>query len=347
MNISMHRLEQQVTQMLQSVGLSDCNSAITARALVTTDSMGVFTHGTKLLAGYLRKLKGGGYGTQAQPEIVRQGPGWAVIDGNSCLGQVGCDFAMNVAIEKASKVGIAYVGLRNAGHIGAAGYFAAQAARKGFIAMIVGNDIPSVAAPGSKKAVLGSNPLAYSVPVPNRDPILLDIATAAVAGGKVYAATQRGEKIPDTWLIDRNGLPTSDGKLYPDNAYLAPMAGHKGYGLGLWCEVLSGLVPGGHLTWQVGSWMFDPADRPSWHNAGIIVMDTNTIADSDQYSSKLRSLIDEIHAAPTAQGVEQVLLPGEREWNNLRKAEQSGINLPEDVIEKLQQAAELTGVDFD
>lgn len=347
MNVSMPRLEQQVTQMLQAVGVSQDNSAVTARALVTTDGMGVFTHGTKLLAGYLRKLQGGGYGSHAQPDIVRQGPGWAVIEGRSCLGQVGCNFAMNLAIEKASNVGIAYIGLKNTGHIGAAGYFAAQAARQGFIAMIVGNDIPSVAAPGSKKAVLGSNPLAYAVPVPDGDPILLDIATAAVAGGKVYAATQRGEKIPDTWLIGRDGLPTSDGKLYPDNAFLAPMAGHKGYGLGLWCEVLSGLVPGGHLTWQVGSWMFDPADRPSWHNAGMIVMDTRTIADSDQYASKLRGLVEEIHSAPTAEGVAQVLLPGEREWQNLRRAEQSGINLPQDVVEKLKQAAELTGVTFE
>ncbi len=347
MNISIQRLEELVTQMLRAVGLDDCRAAITARALVTTDGMGVFTHGTKLLAGYLRKLQGGGYSSNAQPSIQRQGPGWAVIDGNSCLGQVGCDFAINLAIERASQVGVAYVGLKNVGHIGAAGYFASIAARSGFIAMVVGNDIPSVAAPGSRKAVLGSNPLAYAVPVPGSDPILLDIATAAVAGGKVYAATQRGESIPDTWLIGRDGLPTNDGKLYPDNAFLAPMAGHKGYGLGLWCEILSGLIPGGHLTWQVGSWMFDPADRPSWHNAGIIVLDVNTIAEPSHYAAQLQRLIGEIHAAPTAQGIDQVLLPGQREWNSLRQAEQTGIALPADVVEKLRLAAELTGVAFD
>ncbi len=90
------------------------------------------------------------------------------------------------------------------------------------------------------------------------------------------------------------------------------MAGHKGYGLGLWCEILSGLIPGGHLTWQVGSWMFDPADRPSWHNAGIIVLDVNTIAEPSHYAAQLQRLIGEIHAAPTAQGIDQVLLPGQR-----------------------------------
>lgn len=347
MKIQLEQLQLSVSRMLESVGLSTTNSTIAASALATTDGMGVFTHGTKLLAGYLRKLKGGGYNSKATPTIQRQGPGWAVVDGHSCLGQVGCDYALRLALDKAANVGIAYVGLKNTGHIGAAGYYAAQAARQGFICMVVGNDIPSVAAPGSCKAVLGSNPLAYAVPVPGADPILLDIATAAVAGGKVYAATQRGESIPDNWLIDRDGLPTSDGKLYPDNAFLAPMAGHKGYGLGLWCEVLSGLVPGGNLTWQVGSWMFDPADQPSWHNAGLIVLDINTICDPAQYESKMQRLIAEIHAAPTATGVSKVLLPGEREWNNLRRAREQGIELPPDVFDKLSQAAELTGASLD
>ena len=100
------------------------------------------------------------------------------------------------------------------------------------------NFVPSVAAPGSRGAVLGSNPIAYGIPVGDGDPIILDMATAAVAGGKVYAAHQRGEPIPPTWLIGPDGKPTTDGSLYPHQASLAPMAGHKGYGFGLWCEIL-------------------------------------------------------------------------------------------------------------
>ena len=116
-------------------------------------------------------------------------------------------------MEKAQQVGIAYVGLRNTGHVGAAGYYSALAARAGFISMVTGNDIPSVAAPGSRGAVLGSNPIAYGIPVCEGDPILLDMATAAVAGGKVYAAMQRGEQIPSTWLIGPDGQPTLDAGL--------------------------------------------------------------------------------------------------------------------------------------
>jgi ureidoglycolate dehydrogenase (NAD+) len=337
-------LERFVIDALCAVKMGPSDAKTTAEALVTADAMGVFTHGTKLLVGYLKKLQGGGYCATATPRIEREGPGWAVVDGESALGQVGCVFAMRLAMQKARNVGIAYVGLRNTGHIGAAGYYATLAAREGFIGMVTGNDKPSVAAPGSRGAVLGSNPIAYGVPVTGGDPILLDIATAAVAGGKVYAAHTRGEPIPPTWLIDEEGRPTTDGALYPARASLAPMAGHKGYGFGLWCEILSGALPGGKLTWQVGSWMFDEPSLPSSHNASFVVIDVGAIAPREQFDQSLKSLIDELHSAPTAEGTERVLLPGEREWNSYRRSKAAGIDLPIDVIEKLQLAASLTGV---
>ena len=329
---------------LGKVGVGQHDAETTANALVTTDAMGVFTHGTKLLGGYLKKLKGGGYGVAAVPRIEREGAGWAIIDGASALGQVGSSFAMQTAMTKARNVGIAYVGLRNTGHIGAAGYYATMAARDGFIGMVTGNDIPSVTAPGSCGAVLGSNPIAYGIPVRNGDPIILDIATAAVAGGKVYAAIQRGESIPNTWLTGPDGKPTTDGSLYPKHASLAPLAGHKGYGFGLWCEVLSAILPGGHMTWQVGSWMFDDASRPSWHNASFIAIDIAAMVPMEQFQQRLQKLIDEIHGAATAEGVARVLLPGEREWQLYRQSQNSGIQLPPDVIDKLSQAAEFVGV---
>ena len=344
MRITIEALTAFCVAALTQVGVSRCDAETTTDALVTTDAMGVFTHGTKLLAGYLRKLQGGGYRADALPRIAREGPGWAIVDGASALGQVGSVFAMQLAMTKARQVGIAYVGLRNTGHIGAAGYYAALAARQGFIGMVTGNDIPSVAAPGSRGAVLGSNPLAYGVPIAGGDPILLDMATAAVAGGKVYAALQRGEPSPSAWLIGSDGQPTSDGGLYPQQASLAPLAGHKGYGLGLWCEILSAILPGGHMTWQVGSWIFDDPARPSWHNASFIAIDLAAIAPPEEFTPRLQTLIDEIHATATAEGIERVLLPGEREWKCYRRATSEGIDLPSDVVDKLTQAGALTGL---
>ncbi len=347
MTISIEALTNFCIAALTKVGLSRKDAETTADALVTTDAMGVFTHGTKLLGGYLNRLKGGGYRATAAPRIEREEPGWAIIDGESALGQVGSVFAMRTAMAKAKQVGIAYVGLTNTGHIGAAGYYAVLAAREGLIGMITGNDMPSVAAPGSRGAVLGSNPIAYGIPVGDGDPIILDMATAAVAGGKVYAAHQRGEPIPPTWLIGLDGKPTTDGSLYPYQASLAPMAGHKGYGFGLWCEILSGILPGGRITWEIGSWMFDDTSQPSRHNASFIAIDIAAMIPPEQFKQRLRKLIDEIHSAATADGVERVLLPGEREGILLRRAQTEGIALPPDVIAKLEVVAKEYGVELE
>ena len=113
-----------VTECLRSTGLSDADCRVTSEALVSTDLLGVFTHGTKLLVGYLKKLQGGGYPISAVPRNEREGPAWAVVDGGSGLGQVGSAFALQTAIRKAKQFGVAFVALRNTGHIGAAGHYA-------------------------------------------------------------------------------------------------------------------------------------------------------------------------------------------------------------------------------
>lgn len=342
--ISIDALTAFVRGALARAGLSDADSADVADLLVMADAMGVHTHGTKLLAGYLKKLAAGGYRPGGTPRIVREGPGWAVVDGDSALGQVGSAFAVRLAIAKAKVLGTACVGLNNTGHIGAAGGYAVLAARAGMLAVVVGNDIPSVAAPGSRTAVLGSNPLAWAAPVPGGEPILLDIATAAVAGGKVYAAIQRGEPVDPSWLIGPDGLPTTDGSLYPHAAALAPMAGHKGYGLGLLAEVLSGVLAGGAITAQVGNWIFGPPESPTRHNAGFIVVDIATIAGPEAYGDGISRLVGEVRGAAPATGVERVLLPGDREWANHRRAAAAGILLPADVRAKLSEAAAAVGI---
>jgi LDH2 family malate/lactate/ureidoglycolate dehydrogenase len=341
-SISIEALRGFASSCLERAGLSSADALTAAAALAGTDAFGVYTHGTKLLAGYLKKLLGGGYFAGALPIIERSGPAWAVLDGCSGLGQVMCARAMELAISKARTCGVAWVSIRNTGHIGAAGQYALQAAGAGCAALVTGNDIPSVAAPGSRGAVLGSNPLAYAIPT-DTDPIFLDIATAAVAGGKVYAAWQRGEAIPPTWLIGPDGHPTTDGSLYPQSAALAPMAGHKGYGLGLWCEVMSAVLPGGHMTWDVGSWIFDPPERPSWHNASMTVYDVSVLSGTG-WGERIRRLKSELRGAVAAEGSSGVVLPGEREWASLRGAQQHGIPLPEDVRVKLREAAALSGV---
>ena len=322
-------------EALRSAGATQAHSQITSDVLVMTDTWGVFTHGTKLLRDYVKRLRAGGLTTDVEPRVVAGGPAWSIVDGGSCLGHVTSTFAMQDAIERAKNSGIAYVGVKNSCHFGAAGYYAWLAAKAGMIGIAMANDIPSVAAFGSRRAVTGSNPIAYAVPNGTGDPLLLDMAISTVAGGKVYAAYQRGEPIPDNWLLDSDGRPTTDSSLYPANGALTPMANYKGYGIALLIESLSGLLTGASITWQVGSWIGSDPAKPTDHGGAFLAIDVATIMPPDQFASRVTHLVDEIHNSPTADGVDRLLLPGEREWNHRRKALVDGIELPSDVVGKL------------
>ena len=340
-NVPAENLHAFCIEALCKADVNQQQARITADALVMTDTWGVFTHGTKLLAGYLNRLKNGGVRTDAEPRIDREGPGWAIVDGGSVLGQVIGHFAMQTAVKKAASTGIAYVGVHNSFHFGAAGYYTWMAAEANMIGLSMANDVPSVAGPGSRKAVTGTNPFSYAIPAgPDRDPVMLDIAMSTVAGGKVYAAVTRGEPVLENWIIGPDGKPTTDGSLYPHAAALAPLSGHKGYGLALMIEALAGTLTGAAQTHGIENWLFGDPTWQTRHGAAFLAVDVATIMEPDQFFERLGSLIDEIHEAPTADGVDRLMVPGEREWVNRRRALEHGIQLPTDVWEKIQEVAD-------
>jgi len=338
------QLHRFVVEALRRAGLSETDAKTGADVLATTDAWGVFTHGTKLLRGYLRRLKAGGLRADARPEIIRQGPAWAVVNGQSALAMVTSVLAMRTAIAKAKICGIAYVGVRNSCHYGAAGYYSSLAADEGLIGLSMANDVPSVAAPGSRGAVTGSNPISYAVPAGKHRSILLDMSVATVAGGKVYAARTRGETIPNTWLVGTDGKPTTDPSGYPQVGALQPAAGHKGYGIALLIETLAGVISGASVTWQVGNWLWDDGTKPTDHGAAFIAIDVNTIMPAAEFTRRIEALVDEIHAAPRAEGVERIFVPGEMEWERHARATREGIPLPSDVVESLRDSATMAGL---
>ena len=337
--ISFEALHRFTVDALCCFGVSETDATTTADVLVTTDVWGVFTHGTKALAGYLRRLKLGGLNPLGIPKIIQERGGLAIVDGDSSLGMVTSVFATQQAIARAREHGISYVGVRNSCHFGAAGYYAWMAAREGLIGISMANDIPSVAAPGSRGPVTGSNPLAYAIPAGKFPPILLDMSTATVAGGKVYAAKTRGEKIPDSWLLDGAGRPTTDPSCYPESGTLRPAAGHKGYGLALLIESLSGILSGAAITWGVGSWMWDDGLKPTKHGAAFLVIDGNALMPAQEFTQKVEALIEEVHNVPRAEGVDRLFVPGEMEWERRDRALREGIALPEDVVANVEKAA--------
>lgn len=338
--ISVETLESFCIEALLKVGIGAVEARTSTAVLVTTDTFGVFTHGVKNLRGYVRRIRAGGLRVDAVPAVVDQGPGWAVIDGFSALGMVTSTFAMDIAIAKARESGIGYVGVRNSCHYGAAGHYALQAAAADMIGISMCNDKPSVVAPGARTGVMGSNPLAYAVPAGQEHPIFLDIATAAVAGGKVYQAQAFGETIPLGWLVDSDGLPTTDPAGYPQSKTLMPMAGHKGYGLALLIEILSAVITGAAITSRVGSWMADDPSKATHHGAAFVAINVGAIMPIGDFKARIDRLVREIRDAPLAKDSKRIYLPGQMEWERRDEALKHGLMLPADVVANLAGLAE-------
>jgi ureidoglycolate dehydrogenase (NAD+) len=340
-------LQQFCESLLRNCGLSDADARVAADVLVTTDTYGVYTHGTKCLAGYVARLKAGGLKPDAVPSVTREGPGWALVDGHAALAMVTSVFAMNTAIEKARKNGIAYVGVRNSCHFGAAGYYVNLAANAGMIGLAMANDIPSMVTPGARKPVLGTNPFSYAVPAGDESPVFLDIASSAVAIGKIRIAKALGQKVPDTWLVDPDGLPTGDASAYPHAAAPASFAGHKGYGIALMIEVLAGALTDGGVRWDITSWNEGDPKVPTNHGGAFLAIDIGQIVPLPSFKRRMDEMIHAIRQTPPAKGVDRVRLPGEIEWEKRRAALVGGIPLPDDVRVSLQSAATAVGLTAD
>ena len=332
---------------LLKAGVEADDARITAETLVLTDTWGVFTHGTKNLRGYIQRIQGGGIRKNAQPKITSEGPAWAVVDADSALGMVGSSFAMRAAIAKARAAGIAYVGVRNSCHFGAAGCYAAMAAEEGMIGLAMANDTPTMTVPGGRGLILGNNPFACAIPTGEKHPILLDIAMSVVAGGKVFAAAALGQKIPNTWMVDSEGIPTTDPRLFPQEGALLPMAGHKGYGLALLIETLSAILTGASIASHVLSWSFGDASRPTGHGAAFIAIDVKALMPIETFKQRVHQTIQEIRAAPKAKSVDRIYVPGEMEWERREKALAHGIEMPEDVLMSLYLLREEMGLDLE
>jgi LDH2 family malate/lactate/ureidoglycolate dehydrogenase len=191
---------------------------------------------------------------------------------------------------------------------------------------------------------LGTNPIAYAVPAGVEYPLLFDIATSTVAATKIYAAIAEGRPIPNTWLVDEEGLPMTDGSKYPRQGALTPMAGHKGYGLALFVEVLSAVLSGAAITKEVYSWVMHP-DKPGNQGFGFLAINVGLMMPLATFKERMDELIREIRAAPKAKGADRIYLPGEMEWERRAVALADGIALPPDVRLSLSGLAQDVSLD--
>ena len=327
-------------QSLIDVGMSEENAKITAEVLAETDAYGTHSHGTVNLGGYIRKSKVGGLDIVAEPVIVKDGPAFAIMDGQNGMGMVSGYHAMALAIEKAKMTGIAIVTVKNSTHFGAAGYYANMAASQGMFGISLSNVDPNMTAPGAKGMLLGNNPLAYAAPANVVPSISLDIALSNVASLKVVKARKEGSLIPDTWVVDKDGLPTTDPSHYPEEGAVQPMAAHKGYGLAVMVELLTGALSGGGMSMlgDIVSWLFE-IEAPNNVCHTFIAIDIEQFVGLENFKNRADAMAEALHNAPKAKGADRIYTPGEIEWNNHLTAK-DGLILPANVVESLEELHE-------
>jgi ureidoglycolate dehydrogenase (NAD+) len=317
-----------VEAMLKS-GLSPEDAELTAEVLVTTDTWGTFTHGTRQLRGLLKNVRTGRLDPTAHIEVVSQGPAWAMVDGHYVMPPATSCRSMELAIQKAKACGLGYVGVKHSSHFGAAGYYAVMAARKGLIGLSMCNLDPVMVVPGARGRTIGNNPLAYAVPAENGRPVFLDIALSTVAGTKIYAAQVEGKPIPDNWMVDDEGQPTTDPSGFPTRGAQLPMAGHKGYGLAVLVESLSAVLTGAAIASQV----------PTDEGHAFMAIDVAAMMPPEVFQARMEGFVREIREAPKAKGAERIYLPGEMEWERREAALAQGMVMPPYVLESLRGLA--------
>lgn len=332
-------------QLFEAAGCSAEDARFVANHVVESNLFGHDSHGVIRYAEYIQAIRDGRFRVKGSPLIVREALCTAVVDGGSALGQLGGRFAMQLAMKKAREHGLGAVALRNTSHLGRIGAYPLIAAEEGFIAMAfvnAGRLGYQIAPYGGIDGRLSTNPIAFAAPRRGAKPIMVDMTTSVVAEGKVRVAVNEGRSVPEGWLIDSEGRPTTDPrsmKADPPGAML-PMGGvvaHKGYGLSIVVELLGGALSGEGCA----------AGAKVLHSNGVMftVYNIEHFTERESYFDELEGLLRHIKSSRVAPGFSEILAPGEPEFRSAEKRTRDGIEVDATTWEKVEACARSLGLD--
>jgi LDH2 family malate/lactate/ureidoglycolate dehydrogenase len=331
--------------VLEKAGVSRQNAEIVAHSLLAANLRGVDTHGITRLPIYVERLKAGLTNGHTQGVPVSETSTTAVYDGQDGLGQVVGTKAMQLAIRKAEAAGVGMVTARNSTHYGTAAYYAMMALDKDMIGIALTNS-PSLMAPwGGRKAFLGTNPLAIAVPAGKQKPFVLDMATSVVARGAIILAAKKGETIPISWGLNKDGEPTTSAKEANEGALL-PLGGHKGFGLAMAIEVLTATLAGGPFGPHIGELYNNPTrNQGVGHFFGAIRIDR--FRPVTEFKADMDAMIQEVKTQPLAKNFAEIMVAGEPEHRTEQERRGNGVPLSDAVVSDLTKLGASIGVPFE
>ena len=332
-----------------SIGCSQEHASLAATGLLRADLRGIDSHGIARLTGYVRLWEAKRANTSPDIQVVHETPSTGVLDGDSGLGLVVAPFAMDLAIEKASKAGSGWVAVRNSNHFGIAAQHAMKALEKEMIGIVMTNASALVAPTFSIERLLGTNPICVAIPAGDEYPFVADLATTTAANGKLEILQRKNQEAPEGWIQDKNGNISTNPHELKEGGALRPLGGdrehgsHKGYALGAVVDIFSGILSGANYgPWvpPFPAFMPMPENMPGkgiGHFFGAMRIDAFRKAaefkkDMDQWLKRFRD-------AKPAKGFDQVLVPGDPERIMETDRRKNGIPLMHTVVEDLHYLA--------
>jgi LDH2 family malate/lactate/ureidoglycolate dehydrogenase len=336
--VSFSQLETFITQAMVSLGLPQEDAQTVAHLMAEADMQGSDGHGVIRLVPYAKRILSGGMNLSPKIQVVQERTAMALLDGDNGMGHLVMKRATELAIQKARTSGIAWVGSRLSNHAGPASLYARMALKHDMIGLYfaVGNanHLPPW---GGLDMLLSTNPIAAAIPSSKEVPIVLDMATTVAAYGKVKAKAQRGEMMPEGWMIDRQGKPLLDPSK-SDEGFLLPIGGYKGYGLSLVVGILAGTLNGAAMGSQVIDFNKDFVSTTNTGQA-IAVIDPAAFGDIGEFKQNVDRLIQELRGAERMPGVDRIWLPGEQSHHKRIDHEARGVRLAPGLVKQLNELA--------
>jgi len=339
--VSVPQLETFIARAFEAVGIAKSEATIIAELMVRADAQGSEGHGVFRLPQYIRRIKGGAVNVKPNIRVAREAAGMALVDGDNGMGHLVMRFATQKAIEKAKQAGVAWVGVKRSNHAGPASLYAGMPLEHDMIGLYLAvgnaNHLPPW---GGIDMLLSTNPIAVAVPADEELPVVLDMATTVAAYGKVKTKAQRGEMMPEGWMMDREGRPLTDPKR-ANEGFLLPIGGYKGYGLALIFGLLAGTLNGAAMGKDVIDFN---ADDTTPTNTGhvIVAIHIEAFQPVVEFKKSVDALIRDIRNSERLPGVDRIRLPGEGSYAAREDRLENGIPLPAPLLASLNQlAAEL------
>ncbi len=337
--VNPQELERFVSLAFQKVGVPLGDADLTAKVLVDADLRGIDSHGVINLHGYyIRGIQDGTIKSKPEIKISWGSPTTASVDGDNGLGFVVSHKAMDACIGMAREYGTGWATVYNSTHSGAGAYYVLMAARQEMIGIHFSTGGSTVAAPGGKGRLIGNNVIAFGAPGKKHGPFVLDMAPTMAIANKLHMLQWEGKRMPEGWAIDSEGRPITDPNVYfaQGGAILplgsAPAHGvHKGFGLLLVSDILTGLLSGD------GGSMFR---RKGEHSHAFCALRIGAFPTGGEFADLMDRLVETLHATPTVEGVGRIRYPGERGNLTYQERSANGIPLRQHVVDDLRRMSE-------